>query len=247
MNEMDLKYKHDDSIVVFIDVLGSSEQIKNNPENALNAIHDAYDEALDTFQLLLKNVKKPPQIRIFSDNIVISCTCTDETFNKCLYTIVVLSSIFQENLLKYNILARGGITRGEFFSDDVMIWGKALVDAYTLEKSIAIYPRIVIHPQVILESGVFANRGEAVDKAILPWIHQDQDGLYYVDYLNTNSLIKPSFLLYTYLQDNEIRLRIYKDNLKIMQKIEWHANYLNRKLFEIESQNNNNVHNESYE
>ena len=247
MNEMDLKYKHDDSIVVFIDVLGSSEQIKKYPEEALNAIHDAYDDALEAFRIILKNVEVPPKIRIFSDNIVISCACTDGTFNLYLYIIVVLCAVFQENLLKYNILVRGGITRGDFFSDDIMIWGKALVDAYELERAIAIYPRIVIHPQVILESGVFANRGEAVDKDILPWIHQDQDGLYYVDYLNTNLLKKPSSLLDAYLRDNEVRLRIYKDNLRIIQKIEWHANYLNRKLFEIESLSNNNVHNELHE
>lgn len=39
---------------------------------------------------------------------------------------------------------RDGITKGQFFIDDIFGWGSALVDAYLLESKEAIYPRVII-------------------------------------------------------------------------------------------------------
>ena len=36
----------------------------------------------------------------------------------------------------------------QFFTDDRMIWGNALLRAYKLEGQIAIYPRIIVEPEI---------------------------------------------------------------------------------------------------
>lgn len=43
---------------------------------------------------------------------------------------------------------RGGMTIGDIFIDDSMVFGPAIVQAHTLETEFAIYPRIVIDPIV---------------------------------------------------------------------------------------------------
>lgn len=41
-------------------------------------------------------------------------------------------------------LVRGGITIGDFYIDDMFVWGAALVKAYELEEKIAVYPRVIL-------------------------------------------------------------------------------------------------------
>lgn len=52
------------------------------------------------------------------------------------------------NMWINNLLARGGISCGNFFKDERMIWGNALIQAYKLEGQIAIYPRIIVEPEI---------------------------------------------------------------------------------------------------
>lgn len=47
---MEQKYRTKSAVVAFIDVLGSSEAIKNNANESLNAIHIAYDETIIQFE-----------------------------------------------------------------------------------------------------------------------------------------------------------------------------------------------------
>ena len=47
---MEQKYKTKSAVVAFIDVLGSSEAIRNNVNESLNAVHIAYDETIISFR-----------------------------------------------------------------------------------------------------------------------------------------------------------------------------------------------------
>ena len=228
------EYKSEDAVVAFIDILGSSAEMKNDPENALNTIHNAYDDALAVYIKLFENHKDKIRIRIFSDNIVISCSCEKLGVETAARSVIVLSALIQEKLLHYKVLSRGGIARGDFFSDETMIWGNALVNAYTLESSIAIYPRIVVHPNVISDIKYFTMESQGESGNYSTWISQDRDGLCYVDYFHDFSFLKdPLCLLLTFIEDNEERKLRYLDNLKVVQKIIWHGNYLLRKLEEL--------------
>lgn len=64
-------------------------------------------------------------------------------------SIIFFSALLQLNMWINNLLVRGGISCGNFFSDERMIWGNALLRAYKLEDQIAIYPRIIVAPEIV--------------------------------------------------------------------------------------------------
>ncbi len=232
------KYEPENSVVAFVDILGSSEEMKKDPQNALNTIHNAYDDALKIYNTIFKNHRDKVQIRIFSDNIVLSCPYEKIGLENAVYLIVVLSALIQEKLLHYSVLSRGGIAKGDFFSDEIMIWGNALVHAYHLESAVAIYPRVVIHPNIIAEIEYFKRKSKEADNDLFNWVTQDQDGLCYVDYFHAKLMRDPLFMLTVFMEDNEQRKVKHIDNLKVIQKIIWHGNYLKRKMMELGSVDN---------
>ncbi len=114
----------------------------------------------------------------------------------------------------------------EIFSDDVMTWGNALLDAYNLESNVAIYPRIVIHPKVIEKANV-------TDKYIKR-TKLDFDGLIFVDYLQESDFkTNDGFvdIISHFLKKCNEQLDVSYDNEKIKQKLHWHQRYLSAKLF----------------
>lgn len=56
-------------------------------------------------------------------------------------------------MLKCGYKPRGAVTKGAFYSDDIFVWGSALVNAYLLESKEAIYPRILVDKTVANEAG----------------------------------------------------------------------------------------------
>ena len=229
------EYKAEDAVVAFIDILGSSEEMKRDPQNALNTVHNAYDDALEIYNTIFKVHRDKVQIRIFSDNIALSCPCESIGLEKAVHLIVVLSALIQEKLLHYSVLSRGGIARGDFFSDKVMIWGNALVQAYNLECTVAIYPRIIIHPDLIADVDYLKKKSIGDGGDLINWVAQDQDGLCYIDYFNAKLMRDPLLVLTVFIGDNEQRQVNHLNNLKVAQKIIWHGNYLKRKMTELSS------------
>lgn len=236
MSEDWFKYKTEDSIVAFIDVLGSSDEIGKDVDASLNYVHEAYDSAIETCKVVFKTKIESLKIKIFSDNIVISIQCNSENICDNFYSVVVLCGLIQERFLQYKLLSRGGIAYGKYFVDDTMIWGTALVDAYKLEASVAIYPRIIVHPSLIAQvKHITGSPKSTFQKNFSSWLYQDRDGLFYVDYFNNFKYMKnPLYLLTTFLDDNEDRLAENLENVKVAQKILWHNDYLNRKMSEYE-------------
>lgn len=57
----------------------------------------------------------------------------------------------------------------------------ALVKVYDLESNVAIYPRVVVEPELIKELGLTKANCEFRSKE---WIMQDEDSLFVVDYIN---------------------------------------------------------------
>ena len=225
-------YKTSESIVAFIDILGASQAIEADSEGTLNIVHRVYDETLSQFQSLFAERALSPKVRIFSDNIVIYHICPENCEKQVFYTIAMMCAIFQEKMLSNGFLVRGGISKGDFYGDSVLIWGRALVHAYNLESNIAIYPRIIVAPELIRNIELFTKPDDPLNSIYSKWLFQDYDGLVYIDYFHDFSCLANPFSIYSFLNDIEMRIA-NSSNLKVTQKLLWHRTYLARKLQEL--------------
>ncbi len=224
---MEPKYKTTLATVAFIDVLGSSEAIKNNANESLNAIHIAYDETMIEFKKFHSEYMNEPKVDIFSDNIILSNEIIEGKEENAFFSIAFFSALLQMNMWVNNLLVRGGISCGNFFSDERMIWGNALVRAYNLESQIAIYPRIIVEQEIaeIMKPMTKSEKGKL--------LCEDFDGIYFVDPFGTNQKETGLYLIEKFIDDNIIRLRNSQGNLKIYQKINWLQQYFCEKHREM--------------
>jgi hypothetical protein len=179
------------SIFTYLDILGFKELI-----NTLKA-----DEVADLLSQLRDHAE--PDDRLANDLEI-----RFQTFSDCTVRSVPLDSksnqknpsgiLFHEllNLVhaQYRLIVdgyfmRGGVTIGQISFDDQMVFGPAMVRAYTLEQDFAVYPRIVIDPYVfeVFESDPLMINDihdvQAEKEYLRQLIRRDSDGIYFVDYL----------------------------------------------------------------
>ena len=222
---MEQKYKVKEYVVAFIDVLGAKKEIQQDVNDSLNIVHKTYNEAIDFLSTLYSgkiDILKP-QIKIFSDNIVVAVPTDIKGRPAALMSVMIYSGMIQHHFLHHKYLVRGGISLGDFFVDDVMLWGTALTRAYEIESTIAIYPRIVLDPHLVGQMQLINN------KSLQNWVSQDIDRLFYINYLQKkimryNSNFSP--LVIMRLEEAEQLLLAAGENIKVQQKVLWHLNYL---------------------
>ena len=139
-------------------------------------------------------------------------------------SIAILSGLIQHEFLHYGYLVRGGIAIGDFFVDDIMLWGNALLDAYYIESNVSIYPRIVVHPETVGKLHL------AINEKKQKWIKQDNDGLFFVDYMQETAFKDTYIKLLLFRIDECEKLLIEATDVKSKQKVLWHNTYLCSKL-----------------
>lgn len=131
-----METSYDDRVVLFLDILGFRELIRQDRQDivaeALTATATEYSENI--------------QISAFSDNVAVSMKIRDGCE---LLQIIQFSSYLAWLLLHKGVLSRGGIAVGKLCHGPEIIYGPALNKAYELESQVAIYPRIVLELDVI--------------------------------------------------------------------------------------------------
>ncbi len=216
-------------IVAFIDILGAKNKIKEDVDKSLNIVHRAYNDAIGILDTMYNGETESlrPEIRIFSDNIVIAVETSIKGRPAALVAVLIYAGLIQHQFLHHKYLVRGGISMGDFFIDDIMLWGTALTRAYEIESSIAIYPRIVLDPSMV-------GKIRALENPVLKhWIKQDVDHLSFVHYMQERTLKeKDKFLLLLLMRLEEAEQLLIEaaGNLKVQQKILWHMSYLHNVL-----------------
>lgn len=223
------KHKSELHGIAYLDLLGSTAKISSEKSDFyLGEIYSIYEAAtiFTKKQYFSKFGFNQIKIKIFSDNIVIAMPLyshnDDVNRIECLLNFV--SIIQNQAVITHSWLVRGGITIGELFLDDMLVWGTGLVHAYKLESNVAKYPRIIIDREIfnayVLESPSFC---------------QDDDGYYFLDFLNSVSsfdahgndnsvqLAKTSYLQ---LLDN-VKISGCDRSEKVYEKLRWYGNYIN--------------------
>lgn len=165
---MELPYH--DRVVAFVDILGFESLVVRLAEDPtlhgkiLSALREvkSYKQIAGNRAFAQKNV----EVSVFSDSIAISGR--REHFFDVLWSCLGL----QSRLLVLGVLIRGGVSSGLTVHEDDILYGAGMIKAYRIESRSAIYPRIVIDPQLF---------GDISKRAKDMLLTQDNDGMWFID------------------------------------------------------------------
>jgi len=158
MDTQPIKLAYKKSLVAFIDILGFSDLVNKSSsdpekrkkvEKIVNFVRDiifVQEKILqpdDPFYL---------KVSFISDSIVISVDIPEHTHDQHLLNILKYTGSVGLSLLALGISCRGAIVMGNIFhhrdSNFNTVVGPALVNAYNLERTVAVYPRIIVDNSV---------------------------------------------------------------------------------------------------
>lgn len=222
--ESENKYKM--SVVAFIDILGFTEMIKKSAESPND--YARIWSALRVMKRWKKDYKKKYSKTIsttmFSDSIVISNN-SDNIMN-ALKNIIEDVMYLQEDLLRHEILCRGGISIGKLYHSKNKMFGPAFLEAYRLESEEAKYPRIVLSKSAV-EKFIKANNNVNNNFSLFNDIQNDylqfdeeNPDILYVDYLH-KFITKRNQQIEEFI-NNELEQQ--KGN-NVISKYQWLMNY----------------------
>lgn len=179
---MSKEYK--ECYVAFLDILGFKNLIM---KEECGYIYDVFQRirvgSQTQFKLNNELVAAFSAVKhyVMSDSVVLY---VEVSVKDSFFALVRTCQILQMSLLGMSspILLRGGITRGTIFSENEVIYGKGLVNAYLLEGSVADNPRIIFTKQTL-------DDGRTNYDKIKPGIdslafYKDFDELYSVNFMS---------------------------------------------------------------
>lgn len=181
---IDTVLKYEKRTVCFLDILGFSEMTTMSVNNSQKLL--VIKNTIDKMQSIMNRVRADAfEATQFSDSIVISFK-HDSNDNLALFIIAISDLVI--NLAQHSILLRGGITIGNMIHRKDYVFGPAMLEAYTLESKIAVYPRIIITRDV-LDDANFSQENEKLSKhTIIQLCSIDCDGWHYIDFISHNSI-----------------------------------------------------------
>jgi hypothetical protein len=225
----------------FIDILGF-QRIISNTENE----PDLYEKIeitltnisnIDQLRKMVRSDESDPDavvefekyqdlhVQAFSDCILISAA--DNEIG--LLAVTAMSALTYWMLFSQGFFARGAITKDELTHDNNIVFGKALVRAYSLEQKVAIFPRIILSKEIA---------DEITNKARHIPIKVDFDGQPFLDIFhpqakkiintwNEKQLDKKSSIKLENGSQELINQIETINDPSIQQKLNWLRNYLN--------------------
>jgi len=154
----------------------------------------------------------------------------ESEFAFCLWAV----QDYQLEMALNGFFVRGGFTIGSLFMDEITAYGKALIDAYSIESNIAVEPRIVLSEEAL--SLVKSHTEFYSEPHLSPQNSQisvDTDGKGFVNYLqrleycNDDSLCIDIDKLITHKESVMKAALSNVSNTKVWQKYYWLCNYHN--------------------
>ena len=205
-------YRTSNHVIAYLDILGATDLIcKDNDFSFLNHLNMFMEDAIEESGGGIFPKEEDIFVKIFSDNIVLAIELkeNDERRDDKIATLFnTVANIYNE-IFRYGYLMRGAIVKGEFFHNNIIVYGKGHVQAVKLEEKEAIYPRILVQKEL--------------SKSLPQNLLQDRDGwniLNIFQFSESFDHLSFKFELLKMLKKN-------KDNDHIKAKIMWMINYFN--------------------
>jgi len=180
--------KYARSLVAFVDILGFKDRVeRRNDQFEIDRIRKDLQYARELGTNWTSSEAANFRCKCFSDSMTMSVRFGRGTLSRFLIHILQL----QAQLARREVFLRGAIVAGEHFEGKNVVFGPALMHAVELEKRVALWPRVVVHPDVtslVKKLGLWLdpekkdNECEFIEgrKGLL---RCDHDGISYIDYL----------------------------------------------------------------
>lgn len=151
-----------DSVVLFLDILGYKTLLENEEDfkNLFLAIKNIKKQNTKKFQIKYlsdnnsSSMEAIPIMTSFSDCIVLSVPVNEvkEPFDirHAVHILLSYTQQIADSLMFGGFILRGGLTRGNLYHTTGVLFGKALIEAYELEKK-AKNPRILVSDKLAEE------------------------------------------------------------------------------------------------
>lgn len=234
---------YENRVTAYIDILGFKDLLSETIGPKGEEYPDKIDDILSAYQtirevldldhvetIFRKSVSKnSKQITTFSDCIVISFLAKEKS--EIFYTLLDIQYMIMRLVYK-GILCRDAVTYGKLIHNETALFGPALVEAYILESKAALYPRVILHKNIIDlagEANSFQNSSEEEKAYVESLLEKDSDGMYYIDYFSKaqSELDDPEYDFPDYIEKIGSKIRkglmgssnIYKSDIKV--KYRW--------------------------
>ena len=181
---------YEDRIICFLDILGFGSHISSSVDKGdgdktekIKEIAGVFTSIREYLNIDCPDDRQGKEITQFSDSVVISFPAYSESgvFDALLEILWVQISLVQKGYL-----CRGGVTRGRLIHTPTLLFGPAMVEAYTLESKAALYPRVILDDEII-NTGVAAHATHHSPnhelQSIRNLLERDLDGMYYINYI----------------------------------------------------------------
>lgn len=210
--------------VAFLDLLGFKALVCAAEENERE--HDRLREALKILNETLCCVPKLGfRFTYFSDCIIISSDVTPDALCAIFSSVETLA----RNLLQYDVLLRGAVTRGGAFHSSQYVYGSAVSRAAVMEEKQAKFPLVLLAPEVYQDA---AERWPH----LLQWVEVDGPDRHFIHYLISYAIYhqQPKLPGTVILDDDAKRIAFYvsrrllNDTDGVRAKAEWFQTYWNR-------------------
>jgi hypothetical protein len=132
-----------------MDILGSREMASDaQAQERLEGLFRALNRARE---YIPQDGEQPYKVAAFTDNLVLGWPIKgpeEDAESEYGFTIFH-ASYYQYELARQGFFVRGGLTRGHLYMDADFVFGPGLIDAYNIERSVAIQPRIVLSKPLV--------------------------------------------------------------------------------------------------
>ena len=219
-------------LVAFLDILGFRGLVTQDPSLALRSISQIDGHLTHVLSVLKETHGEAFSTKLFSDCMCISCDDTLENLFYIIFEVAFIQHLFSLD----GIFIRGGVSRGNHFENDRVIFSHGLLNAYALEKA-ATFPRVLVDKvlidAILRDDGTYSPH--YTDFRTRDFVMQAPDGLQFVDYLHVLRLegIDDVAELTQHRRAIESTVTRYPHDTKVMSKCRWLAEYHNTKLTEM--------------
>jgi len=184
-------------IIAFIDILGFKQALEHQELfDNIYALISTIAATNSSHSFVLEpnpsgyRIEGSPEVSSFSDHVVISLDdkSDNDPFKFSGSIDIILDAIARicDFALFSGFLVRGGMTYGEVIHKSNVVFGRALVEAVSVEENLAVHPRILLTNSILSKVGVSLHNMSVSNR-----VCQDHDGLIYANWMGTGRMHCP--------------------------------------------------------